>query len=181
MSNKQALREFQQRLAQRLQAARTQAQTARWLAVESAGLGLLLPLRQAGEIFPPVPLTTVPYTEPWMLGVANLRGGLHAVVDMAQFLGLRDHPPAAHEGRLVSFNAELNINCAIWVDRLLGLRSDEQLRKPDGMAGERPHFATGEREDEQGRRWQMLDLELLARFEPFLSIVTQPASVSALA
>lgn len=178
MSNKQALREFQQRLAQRLQAARTQAQTARWLAVEAAGLGLLLPLRQAGEIFPPVPLTTVPYTEPWMLGVANLRGGLHAVVDLAQFLGLREQPPSPNEGRLVSFGSELNINCALWVDRLLGLRSEEQLRKIDAAAGERPHFAIGEREDEQGRRWQMLDLELLARFEPFLSIVAQPTAVA---
>lgn len=178
MSNKQALREFQQRLAQRLQAARTQAQSARWLAVEAAGLGLLLPLRQAGEIFPPVPLTTVPYTEPWMLGVANLRGGLHAVVDLAQFLGLRETPPALSEGRLVSFGSELNINCALWVDRLLGLRSEEQLRKVDEADGARPHFAIGEREDEQGRRWQMLDLELLARFEPFLTIVTQPSAVA---
>lgn len=178
MSNKQALREFQQRLAQRLQAARTQAQSARWLAVEAAGLGLLLPLRQAGEIFPPVPLTTVPYTEPWMLGVANLRGGLHAVVDLAQFLGLREQAPSLSEGRLVSFGSELNINCALWVDRLLGLRSEEQLRKVDEAVGERPHFAIGEREDEQGRRWQMLDLELLARFEPFLSIVAQPTAIA---
>lgn len=178
MSNKQALREFQQRLAQRLQAARTQAQSARWLAVEAAGLGLLLPLRQAGEIFPPIALTTVPYTEPWMLGVANLRGGLHAVVDLAQFLGLRESPPPSGEGRLVSFGSELNINCALWVDRLLGLRSEEQLRPVDDVAEGRPHFASGEREDEQGRRWQLLDLELLARFEPFLTIVAQPSAVA---
>ncbi|MFY8019416.1 MAG: chemotaxis protein CheW [Inhella sp.] len=173
MGNKQALREFQQRLAAKLQAARTQTQTARWLAVECAGLGLLLPLKQAGEIFSPVPLTTVPYTEPWMLGVANLRGGLHAVVDLAQFLGLRDQPLSPQEGRLVSINSELNINCALWVDRLLGLRSDEQLQAPLAIDGQRPHFAVGERDDEFGRRWQLLDLDLLARFEPFLNIVAR--------
>jgi twitching motility protein PilI len=170
-----ALREFQQRLAQRLQAVRSQTQSASWLAVECAGLGLLLPLRQAGEIFAPVPLTKVPYTEPWMAGVANLRGGLHAVVDMAQFLGLRDQPPRADEGRLLSLNAELNINCALWVDRLLGLRGDEQLRAVAPSGAQRPHFAIGEREDEQGRRWQLVDLELLSRFEPFLSIVAPVA------
>jgi twitching motility protein PilI len=170
---KQALREFQQRLAHRLQAARTQTQSARWLAVESAGLGVLMPLRQAGEIFAPVPLTVVPYTEPWMLGVANLRGGLHAVVDLAQFLGLREQALPASEGRLVSLNSELNINCAIWVDRLLGLRSEEQLQSPNVVAADRPHFAVGERDDEQGRRWQLVDLELLARFEPFLNIVAR--------
>lgn len=170
MSDPQALRDFQTRLAQRLQAARSQAQSARWLAVDCAGLGLLMPLRQASEIFAPVPLAAVPYTEPWMLGVANLRGGLHAVVDLAQFLGLRAQPPAAGEGRLIALHAEMNINCALWVDRLLGLRSDEQLSPVTEPAVGRPHFATGERADEQGRRWQVLDLELLARFEPFLNI-----------
>lgn len=175
MSNKQALREFQTRLAQRLQAARSQAASARWLAVDCAGLGLLLPLRQASEIFAPVALTSVPYTEPWMLGVANLRGGLHAVADLAQFLGLRDQPPAPGEGRLIALHPELNINCALWVDRLLGLRSEEQLRSAPQVEGERPHFAVGEREDDQGRRWQVIDLDLLSRFEPFLNIVARAA------
>ncbi|MBN8505786.1 MAG: chemotaxis protein CheW [Burkholderiales bacterium] len=175
MSNKQALREFQTRLAQRLQAVRSQSASARWLAVDCAGLGLLLPLRQASEIFAPVPLTSVPYTEPWMLGVANLRGGLHAVADLAQFLGLRDQPPPSGEGRLIAMHAELNINCALWVDRLLGLRSEEQLRAAPPVQGERPHFAAGEREDEQGRRWQVIDLDLLSRFEPFLNIVARAA------
>ena len=32
----------------------------------------------------------VPHTQPWFAGVANLRGGLHGVVDLALFLGLRD-------------------------------------------------------------------------------------------
>jgi twitching motility protein PilI len=50
MSNKQALRELQQRLAQRMQAAREQTNVASWLAVECAGLGLLFPLKQAAEI-----------------------------------------------------------------------------------------------------------------------------------
>jgi twitching motility protein PilI len=175
MSNKQALREFQQQLATKLQAARSQTQTARWLAIEVAGLGVLFPLRQASEIFAPVPLTAVPYTEPWMLGVANLRGGLHAVVDLAQFLGLREHPPGPGEGRLVALASDLNVNCALWVDRLLGLRSEDQLKQPAARAGDRPHFALGEREDEQGRRWQAVDLELLSRFEPFLNIVARSA------
>jgi len=174
MSNKQALREFQQRLAKRLQAARTQAQSARWLAVEAAGLGLLLPLRQAGEIFPPVPLTTVPYTEPWMLGVANLRGGLHAVVDLAAFLGLREPGvPAREASCLVAFSPQLETNCALLVDRLAGLRGRDQIQALEHSAAEvgRPRFAGGQWRDAQGRRWQALDLEALARHEQFLRIV----------
>ncbi|MCZ8236671.1 MAG: chemotaxis protein CheW [Inhella sp.] len=172
MGNKVALREFQQRLAERLAAAKVQSQASRWLAVDCGGLGLLLPLQQAGEIFAPMPMTTVPYTQPWMLGVANLRGGLHAVVDLSVFLGLRQRPRSDGGGRLVSMSGDLHINCALLVDRLLGLRSDDQLRRvTEPSDAPRPHFASEQREDEQGRRWQVLDLELLARFEPFLNIV----------
>ena len=44
MANKDALRELQTRLASRLQAAKTQPRARGWLAVECAGVGLLLPL-----------------------------------------------------------------------------------------------------------------------------------------
>ena len=131
MANKQALRELQQRLAERMQAAREQTtQAAAWLAVECAGVGLLFSLKQAAEIFTPVPLKAVPYAQPWMAGVANLRGGLFTVVDLAVFLGLRDGAAARADlgqTRLVSLNPELNINCALLVDRLVGLRADEQM------------------------------------------------------
>ncbi len=50
MANRQALRELQTRLADRLQAARTNtSQGASWLAVQVAGHNYLPPLEQAGE------------------------------------------------------------------------------------------------------------------------------------
>lgn len=184
MSNKQALRELQQRLAQRMQAAREQTRSASWLAVEAGGVPLLLSLRQAAEIFTPVPLKPLPYAQPWMLGVANLRGGLHTVVDTAGFLGLREVAETAaaarvdtSQNRLITINPELGINCALLVDRLVGLRGEEQLQpadvKIDGEAdgGTLPPFAGPLLQDAQGRRWQVLDLEALSRHPQFLRIV----------
>lgn len=174
MANKQALRELQERLAQRMQAARETTQTAHWLAVECAGQALLFPLKQAAEIFAPVPLKPVPYAKSWMLGVANLRGGLHVVVDLASFLGLRESGgwQEAQQARLVALNPELNINCALQVDKLLGLRGDEHMKPDDDeVAGHRPRFAGARLKDQQGKRWQVLDLEALSRHEQFLRIV----------
>jgi hypothetical protein len=85
MANREALRELQGRLAERLQLARTEARQQSWLAIECEGLGLLVPLPMAGEIFSVGTLLPVPHTQPWFMGVANLRGGLHGVVDMAAF------------------------------------------------------------------------------------------------
>ncbi len=181
MANKQALRDLQHRLAQRMQAVRDEpAQTANWLAVECEGVGLLLSLKQAAEIFTPVTLKPLPYAKPWLLGVANLRGGLFTVVDLAVFLGLRDNSgsseqrPDGGQARLVALHADLNINCALWVDRLLGLRSDDQLSAPAPLppqSSSRPRFAGPLVRDAEGRSWQQLDLEALSKHQQFLRVV----------
>jgi twitching motility protein PilI len=174
MANREALRELQQRLAERMQAAKREQRGQSWLAVECRGQGLLLPLEQAGEIFPPASLMPVPHTRPWFAGVANLRGGLHGVVDLARFLGLPDLPAneaSREQSRLVAFSHGLGLNCALLVDRLAGLRSTEQLKTDDSADAARPAFAPTRWLDAAGRSWQSLDLAALARDEQFLSIV----------
>ena len=64
MSNKQALRDLQTRLADRLQSAQTQSVSVAWLAVLVGGGRYLLPLSQSGEIFPLPSIARVPYTQP---------------------------------------------------------------------------------------------------------------------
>lgn len=173
MANREALRELQSRLAERLQLARTEARKPSWLAVECAGQGLLVSLPSAGEIFPVGTLLPVPHTRPWFIGVANLRGGLHGVVDFAAFLGLR--APLAPEtlreqARLLALNAGLGAQCALLIDRLAGLRNAEQLRaeRDDGVP--KPAFAGPAWRDADERRWQEIDLAALARHEQFLGI-----------
>ncbi|KPF44211.1 chemotaxis protein CheW [beta proteobacterium AAP121] len=173
MAKREALRELQSRLAERLQQARTEVRSVSWLAVESGGLGLLFPLPTAGEIFPVGTLLPVPHTQPWFMGVANLRGGLHGVVDFAAFLGLR--APIAREAvreqaQLLALSARFGASCALLVDRLAGLRSAEQLQPEPADETPRPVFAGGRWRDETGRVWQEIDLAALARHDQFLAI-----------
>jgi twitching motility protein PilI len=174
MANREALRELQTRLAERMQAARREQRGQSWLAVECRGHGLLLPLEQAGEIFPPSAVMPVPHTQSWFIGVANLRGGLHGVVDLARFLGLpaaNAMEPGREQSRLVAFGAALGLNCALLVDRLAGLRSTDQLKPAADDAPARPVFAGGVWLDDSQRPWQALDLARLAQDEHLLSIV----------
>ncbi|MFM2053120.1 MAG: hypothetical protein RL456_1157 [Pseudomonadota bacterium] len=172
MANKEALRELQGRLAERLQEARSLEHTTGWLAVECAGRAFLLPLAEAGEIFQPGTLLSVPHTEPWFLGVANLRGALTGVVDLAGFLGLRDRLPASvrEQARVVAFNPSLDINAALLVDRLAGLRHPDQLAPVAPDDRPLPAFAGGRWLDPAGRVWQELRLAMLPREERFLRI-----------
>lgn len=173
MANKQALRELQTRLAERLAAARTEKRVTSWLAVECAGYAFLLPLEQAGEIFPAAPVVHLAHAQSWFLGVANLRGGLFGVVDLARFLGIRESSPELSRDppRLVVFNPALGLNCALMIDKLAGLRSADQLEADRADDSPKPDFVGVRYRDTTGRVWQELNLAALAGDEAFLKIV----------
>ncbi len=174
MANREALRELQSRLASRLQAARTEGVQASWLAVESAGARYLFPLAQSGEIFPFASPQPVPYTQAWFLGVSNLRGGLYGVVDLASFVAGR--APHARsdairaESRLVALNAAMEVNCALLIDRLAGLRNlDAFTASAKPPEGSPDYFGSGYT-DASGAYWQELNLQALSQQPQFLSI-----------
>ena len=174
MANKQALRDLQTRLAERMQQVRTEQPGQSWLAVDCAGQGLLLALRQAGEISTPGAVVPVPHTQPWLSGVVNLRGGVCTVIDLAAFLGLRSAalPGPAAQARLVAFNTALGVNGALLVDRLEGWRHAADLRRDDDCADNaaRPAFAPARWLDAAGRVWQEIDLAELAGLPQFLAV-----------
>lgn len=174
MANRQALKELQTRLAERLQLAKTQGIAPSWLAVEAAEKKYLFPLEQSGEIFAWAGIQPVSYTQSWFLGVAGLRGDLCGVVDLAGFVngqgsGKRSEL-ARTESRLVSLNSALEVNCVLLVDKLAGLRKQEDFidfsaPKPDDHA-----FYGNLYVDRNGASWQEINLQLLARHVDFLTI-----------
>ena len=174
MANRQAIRELQSRLAERLQIARTQGVAPSWLAVEAGGLKYLFPMGQAGEIFPWVATQAVPYTQDWFLGVANLRGGLFGVVDLATYVTGQNAAPktefARKESRLIALNNALDINCALLIDRLSGLRNQEAFSDFSEKAPDAPVFFGNQYIDQAGDTWQEINLQLLAQQAHFLTI-----------
>lgn len=174
MANREALRELQNRLASRLQAARAEGVQASWLAVEAAGAKYLFPLTQSGEIFPFASPQPVPYTQAWFLGVSNLRGGLYGVVDLAGFVAGRAptmRSDATRAGsRLVALNAMLEVNCALLIDRLAGLRNlDAFSSSSEPPEGAPEYFGSGYT-DANGAYWQEINLQALSQQPQFLSI-----------
>ncbi len=174
MANRQALRELQTRLAERLQIARTEGVAASWLAVEAGGKNYLFPLSQSGEIFPWVSTQTVPYTQAWFAGVANLRGGLFGVVDLASYVS-GQAPPLKNEltrsdSRLVALNSALEVNCALLIDRLAGLRNQAAFSDFSEKSADAPEFFGNQYVDLNGTSWQEINLQLLAQQADFLTI-----------
>jgi twitching motility protein PilI len=173
MANREALRDLQARLASRLQAAKAEGLSISWLAVRVAGADYLLPLAQSGEIFPLPTIQPVPYAQPWFLGVANLRGGLYGVVDLATFMKgrapLRTEQYWA-EASVITLNAALEVNCALLIDGLSGLRHVSAFASSEPPPEGSPPYFGNCYLDPQGARWQEINMQQLAQLPEFLSI-----------
>jgi twitching motility protein PilI len=174
MANREALRDLHSRLATRLQAARSGDVGASWLGVVSGGHNYLLPLAQAGEIFPWTPIAAVPYTHSWFNGVTNLRGGLFGVVDLSVFISDQWRSPLSDtersDARFITFNPALETNGALLIDRLAGLRHLDAFATSSAPSDDAPAYFGSVYLESGGASWQEINLQILSRESHFLSI-----------
>jgi len=165
---KLSLREFQENLVQRLTSAQA-GQSSRALLGMLAGKEYwLLDLADAGEIIPLPSLTSVPLTQPWFCGIANIRGALYSVVDFSAFQGGEATPHNA-DSRLLIVGARFGINSALLVNRTVGLRNLEQMEPRPADADARP-WVGEQYVDPQGTLWKQLNLKNLLAQPTFLEI-----------
>ncbi len=66
----------------------TDPQTLQRMGFRVGELGLLIPWDAGREVVIPPPVTRIPNTAPWFMGLANVHGGLVPVVDTAAALGV---------------------------------------------------------------------------------------------
>lgn len=153
------LREFQQNLSDRMQAKTLDSAQHSKLGVLIGGQRWLVEMSAIGEVLSLPPLTPVPLSKPWFRGVANVRGNLYGVVDMAAY----QHSGAANgeaSNRLLLVADRHAFNVALLMDRVIGLRDASAWR----VDGEDALL------DEQGERWRALDVLGLLDQPEFLQI-----------
>lgn len=124
------------------------------------------------EILSMPPVTPVPGAQPWMLGVANVRGTLVPIVDLKQFL--EGERTVVHETQRVLLVRQPGGDVAVLIDELFGQRSfDEQQQLEDAeIAAE--HLAEGryanfvDRAYRLGEQpWGIFSLDRLSRTPEF--------------
>ncbi|TAM93288.1 MAG: chemotaxis protein CheW [Rhodanobacteraceae bacterium] len=82
----------------------------------------------------PPPVTSIPSTRPWLLGVANVRGNLIALVDLKQFL-FEQHTHVTGRARVLVVK-QGGGNVGLLVDELVGQRNltDADRAEAEGEA-----------------------------------------------
>ena len=119
------------------------------------------------EILPLPALTTVPGAQPWMLGVANVRGTLLPVVDLKQFL--EGERTVMHESQRVLVVRQPGGEVAVTIDELYGQRSfvdGQGIDLAQVSEGRYSHFI--DRAYRMGEQdWGVFSLARLARTPEF--------------
>jgi len=163
------LRDFSAQLAARLQAAPGPAAEPARLAIRIGAAAYLLDMNNTGEIVSAPPVTPVPWTKPWYLGLANVRGRLVGVVDLLRLAG--GQPIAADEAQqLVVLNENLKINAGLLITRAFGLRNVKDLEPLGPVLDPARPWETRSFRDADGARLVEIDLQRLTAFEEFISI-----------
>lgn len=162
MSKRINLREFQQNLIDQLQKENLSAARVSTLGVQVAGKNLLVDMVDIAEVLQLPPLTAVPFTKAWFRGVANVRGNLYSVVDVASYQ-LNGKASGGVNNRILLVAGQFKFNVALLVDVVLGLRDARNWRQNE--AADQIEY-----QDEQGARWHKLDIPDLLEQADFLQI-----------
>ncbi len=116
-------------------------------------------------------VTAVPGANPWMLGVANVRGSLLPVVDLKQFL--EGDRTVVHDGQRVLVIRQAGGNVAVLIDELFGQRTFNDTHRveiEEQYVGRYSNFVSQvyQLNDSQ---WGVFNMSLLARTPEFRQAV----------
>lgn len=168
MAQTSNLREFQEAILSKLKDATNQVggESLSRLGVTVGDKRFLINLQDVKEVLAVPPLQLVPFTKPWFLGVANVRGNLYSISDLAQFMGMPATPKSMNN-RILLLSTDTTAQVALLVDNLIGLRSIQtmQVKPAEDDVG---LFSMNVYIDTEGNDWLELDVEALVQNKSFV-------------
>ncbi|MHB0992386.1 MAG: chemotaxis protein CheW [Burkholderiales bacterium] len=167
MSKRVSLRQFQQELSNRLQLATSQSTVNSRLAIRVGNQKWLIDLADISEVIAPPPFASVPLTQPWFLGVTNIRGKLYSVVDLPAYAGIGKVQIHA-SNRLLMTHPRFATNSALFVDQALGLRNLDQMHFESQLV--ESNLAADCYRDDQGEKWLSINMATLITDPAFLTV-----------
>lgn len=124
-------------------------------------------IEEINELLAVPPLTPVPGTQPWLLGVANVRGNLMPVVDLARFL-FSERAHYSERSRLLVVRQGSG-NVALLVDEVFGQRTVDAEQRRHAEREEDPRLTrfVDDRVDIDGQRLALFSMGKLVRAPDF--------------
>ena len=168
MAKNSQLREYQNNILARLENAKKAGaeSPAGYLGVVIGDKNVLVNLQEISETLPILEIQRVPLVKPWFLGVANVRGVLYAINDIAQLLENKITGISSNS-RLLLISDSVTSNVAFLADKLIGLRKLDEMKMRNEIAPETVCLKQETYLDEDNKIWYLLDCDKLVRSKDF--------------
>ena len=162
MAKRFSLREFQQNVLNRLQEQATAGDRIATLGVQVGDDNWLVDMTEISEVLEVPKMTVVPLTKPWYRGVANVRGNIYGIIDLAAYAN-RGETPQDAQSRVLLLGQKYSFNAGLLIRRVLGLRNARnwQRSEQDGVV---------RYQDDNGQMWTKLDIKQLLQQPEFMQI-----------
>jgi twitching motility protein PilI len=171
MAERLDLHEFQTRLAERLKGSADRDVESSRLGFLAGGRHWLIALDQVGEVVTVSKLAKAPWTQPWFIGVAGVRGTIYGCTDLAAYLGVAP-AESPEEVQLLLAGARFGAHAAFRIDRALGLRNTGAMTQAVSQELTEP-WRLGAYIDAEGTEWQEISLEQLLTEADFLRVAAR--------
>ena len=169
MSKQSQLREYQTNILARLENAKKAGadSAAGYLGVVIGSKNILVNLQEISETLPVAEIHAVPIVKPWFLGVANVRGVLYSINDIAQLLEAK-FTSISSSARLLLISDTITTNVAFVVEKMIGLRNINDMT-PHAVNADNDNVClkTQTYQDDENRVWHLLDCDKLVRSKEF--------------
>tara|TARA_R110002073_G_scaffold325903_6_gene505383 strand:- start:186 stop:683 length:498 start_codon:yes stop_codon:yes gene_type:complete len=163
------MKAYQLSLSEQLKNAAETASTATMLGVVVGENRCLVHMGEVNEVIQVPKLAPVALTQSWFLGMANVRGNLYSIADLAVYW--RGVPtPFGTKARVLLVAPRFKINSGLLVSNMLGIRSLSDFERIEGAQTAIQTGIAGHYKDKEGRPWLELNLQELIRDEMFLQI-----------
>ncbi|WP_240143691.1 chemotaxis protein CheW [Nitrosomonas sp. JL21] len=129
----------------------------------------LILMTEVNEVIPIPKLGRVPLTQPWFLGLANVRGNLYGITDLRVYLG-GDFVPFNLKSRILLASLDNKVFGGFIVNNMLGIRNLSDFTPVEPGKKELTPGVTAHHQDAEGRLWRQLSLLELLHDEKFLHI-----------
>ena len=140
------------------------------IAFQVASTSLVVPLGEVLEILEFPELTLLPMTQPWVLGMANIRGSLLPVIDLNGYLDGSETKITTRTRVLVIDHND--VFTAVVVDEVLGIKHfmNDEFVSSEAIVEDalRPYTQNGFQSGDQ--YWGLFSLHALAEIPQFLQV-----------
>ena len=146
--------------------------TDEWVGIgfKVAGVNMLSRMGEVTEILDPPPYTRIPGVKPWVIGIANVRGGLLPLMDLSGFI-TGEPMKNRRNGRVMVVNHK-GVVTGLIVEEVQGMRhfslNDQAIDLPEMSERMRPYIKQAFQKDNDS--WPVFSMHALVEDERFLHV-----------